>query len=143
MRQKFQLAADSRQVSLRIETAPALPRVDADLGLIERVFENLLGNALQHTPAGGVVAVRLARDDNGVAVAVSDTGAGIATDELAHIFDRHYRGAAARDAGAGLGLAITRRILELHGAAIAVASEPGAGTCFTFSLPAVETSAGR
>ena len=82
-----------------------MPRVDADLGLIERVFENLLGNALQHTPAGGVVAIRLARDDFGVAVAVSDTGAGIAADELPHIFDRHYRGAAARDAGAGLGLA--------------------------------------
>jgi two-component system sensor histidine kinase BaeS len=76
-----------------------------------------------------------------VRVRVADTGAGIAAADLPHVFDRHWRGSASRRAdGAGLGLAIARRIIELHGTTIAVESEPARGTCFTFALPAERTS---
>jgi len=118
-----------------------LPAVRADLSLIERVLDNLIGNALKHTPAGGNVSVRLREIDGEVEVSVVDTGAGIAAADLPHIFDRYYRGRGASgqpsgDArGAGLGLAIARRILELHGCEIAVASD-ATGSTFRFMLPA-------
>lgn len=133
--QKFQLAADERQVKLGVDAAVGLPRVDADLGLIERVFENLIGNALQHTPPGGSVMVRLADAGGLVRAQIADTGAGIPAADLTRVFDRHWRaqpGGVGR--GAGLGLAIARRILELHGSTIVAESEPGAGTRFTFAL---------
>jgi predicted ATPase/signal transduction histidine kinase len=137
--QKFQLAADGHRINLSAEVRPGLPCVHADLGLIERVLENLIGNALRHTPAGGRVTVRLQAGAGGVEVEVADTGGGIAAADLPHVFDRYYRSAEARRAGAsgaGLGLAITRRILELHGSRIAVDSTVGVGTRFVFCLPA-------
>jgi signal transduction histidine kinase len=133
--QKFQLQADECSVRLVLTTEGSAARVDADLGLVERVFENLVGNALRHTPGGGEVAVRLAAGDGGVRVDVRDTGSGIAPEDLPHVFERHWRGGGARgDDGAGLGLAIARRIVELHGGSLAVESTPGLGTCFTFAL---------
>jgi predicted ATPase/signal transduction histidine kinase len=136
--QKFQLEAEGRQVELRVVGAPARPCfVDADLGLMERVFENLVGNALRHTPAGGRVELRIGRDAEGLLVEVADTGRGIAAGDLPFIFDRFWRGAdGPRGEGAGLGLAITRRILELHGSTIRAASDGCSGSCFSFRLPA-------
>jgi predicted ATPase/signal transduction histidine kinase len=136
---KFRLGAEGHDVALRVDVVAPLPPVDADLGLIERVLENLIGNALQHTPAGGSVRLRIEPAAEGVRVAVADTGAGIAAADLPFVFDRYYRSAEARRlgaGGAGLGLAITKRILELHGAGIDVESERGRGTCFSFCLPA-------
>jgi signal transduction histidine kinase len=130
--QSFRLAAEAHGVRLVLAAEPRLPHVDGDLGLLERVLENLVGNALRHTPAGGTVEVRLARRDDGVDVVVHDDGSGIGEDDLPHVFERHWRGGSG--GGAGLGLAITRRILELHGASITVASAPGEGTSFAFSL---------
>jgi signal transduction histidine kinase len=136
--QKFRLAAEGRGVSLRIEAAPALPLVDADLGLIERVFENLVGNALQHTPAGGVVVLRLAHAAGGVQVEVSDSGAGIAAEDLPRIFDRFWQARRVRrGGGVGLGLAITQGIIQAHGGRIWARSTPGEGTRFFFTLPIV------
>lgn len=114
-----------------------LPPVRADIGLVERVLTNLLDNALRFTPAGGRVEVRTWHADGQGWVAVADTGVGIAPEVLPHVFDRFYRADAARPSahGAGLGLAIVQRIVELHGGAIAAESTPGAGTTFTFSLP--------
>jgi signal transduction histidine kinase len=133
---KFRLAAQQRRVDLNVEAPPGLPFVHADLSLIERVFENLLGNALQHTPEGGQVSVVLGRDGDRVSAQVSDTGSGIASADLPFVFDRFYRGDSTHRAksGAGLGLAITKRILDLHGATIQVASDAASGTCFRFSL---------
>jgi len=139
--QKFRLMADGKPIALRLEAMSGLPAVRADLSLIERVLDNLIGNALKHTPAGGNVSVRLREIDGEVEVSVVDTGAGIAAADLPHIFDRYYRGRGASgqpsgDArGAGLGLAIARRILELHGCEIAVASD-ATGSTFRFMLPA-------
>jgi predicted ATPase/signal transduction histidine kinase len=136
--QKFQLAADRKALSLRIEAPDALPPVDADLGLVERVLDNLIGNALQHTPGGGSVSVRLRAEGERVIASVADTGSGIPEAELPFIFDRFYRVDESRNrasGGAGLGLAIARRIVELHGCQIAVKSRAGEGCCFSFGLP--------
>ncbi len=135
--QKFQLIAAGKVVALRLDAEPGLALVDADLGLIERVLDNLIGNALKHTPPGGSVCVRLAADESMVEVNVVDNGVGIVASDLPFIFDRFYRagGSQARDASsAGLGLAITKRILELHGRTVDARSD-GTGSCFRFSLP--------
>ena len=106
---------------------------------VEQVLTNLISNALRHSPLGGRVNVRARRAAPGVEVTVSDTGEGIRAQDLPHIFERFYRGDAARSrqrgAGAGLGLAIARGIVRAHGGEIRVESEPGQGTQFTFYLP--------
>ncbi len=133
--QKFRLVAEGRRVQLAAHAAPRLPFVEADLGLVERVLENLIGNALKHTPPGGRVEVLAEAAPGGVRVAVRDSGPGIAPEDRPHIFDRHYRGReGARGDGAGLGLAIARRIVELHGGELGVEGAPGEGACFVFSL---------
>jgi predicted ATPase/signal transduction histidine kinase len=138
--QKFQLAADRQDVALRIEPGEAVPAVDADLGLVERVLDNLIGNALQHTPAGGSVTVSLRAEGKRLIACVADTGGGIPEDELPFIFDRFYRVDKSRarsgGGGAGLGLAIAKRIVELHGGELRVHSSAGQGCRFSFDLPA-------
>jgi predicted ATPase/signal transduction histidine kinase len=136
--QKFRLMAAGRQVALELEASHELPLVHADLGLIERAFDNLIGNALKHTPAGGCVTVRLQAGSGSVDADVIDTGAGIAANDLPFIFDRFYRGGGS--AGAGLGLAITRRIVELHAGTITVQSS-AAGSSFRFGVPTLAATA--
>jgi predicted ATPase/signal transduction histidine kinase len=135
--QKFRLIAQGRQIELRLD-APAAPTpVHADLSLIERVLDNLIGNALRFTPAGGHVAVALVPRGEHIGVCVSDSGSGIAAHDLPHIFERHYRARGARAGsvnGAGLGLAIARRIVELHGGEITAHSRDDSGAAFSFSL---------
>lgn len=138
--QKFQLTAEQRGLRLEHRFASAVPAVRADIGMIERVLENLLENAIRHTPAGGAVRIELDADAEHVLVSISDTGRGIAPEDLAQVFDRYYRvdrGEFGNAGNAGLGLAITRRIVELHGGSIAVDSTAGVGTTFRFDLPAV------
>src|SRR5688572_16255927 len=110
-----------------------------DTQAIGRVFNNLISNALRHTPANGRVSVWVRRGTSGVDVTVSDTGEGIRLQDIPHIFERFYRGDPARSrqrgSGAGLGLAIARGIVQAHGGTIQVQSEPGKGTQFTFHLP--------
>ena len=137
--QKFQLRAEQQGVRLehRFERHE-LPFVIGDIGLIERVLGNLVENALRYTPAGGRVAVVLTPGDGRVTVRVSDTGCGIAERDLPHIFERFYKPSSTPggNGGAGLGLAIARRILELHGSIIRATSTLNVGTVFTFDLPA-------
>ena len=109
-----------------------------DTQRIGRVLNNLIGNALRHTSAGGSVEVRARRTDLGVEVSVSDTGEGIRAEDLPHVFDSFYRGDKSRSrstGGAGLGLAISRGIVQAHGGEIKVESEAGQGSQFTFTLP--------
>jgi signal transduction histidine kinase len=136
--QEFRLRASERGVVLEVEPTADLPFVEADIGMMERVLENLIENALRHTPENGRVTVRLDAEGSLVQVEVEDTGCGIAPEELPRIFDRFYRvGPNGSDAsGSGLGLAITRRILELHERPIEARSAPGQGTTFTFGLRA-------
>jgi hypothetical protein len=140
--QRFAADAARRGVGLSCEGDPAL-RTNADIELIERVLESVVENALRHTPAGGEVRISLGRDGARVRIRVADTGEGIATAELPHLFDRYER--APRLAGgaprAGLGLAIARRIVELHGGRLQVTSTPGRGTEVTFDLAAAAVPA--
>lgn len=136
--QKFQLEARQRGVELGTSCLEALPFVVADIGLIERVLENLLDNAIKYTAAGGDVTVAVRAGAAAATVEVVDTGQGIAPEELPHVFDRFYRSKTAKRApgsGAGLGLAIAKRILDLHGSSLRVHSELSRGTTFAFDLP--------
>ena len=137
--QKFDLAAREKQLSIQIDLDPGLPFVNADIAMIERVIENLLENAVRHTPAGGSIRLTFSPQKTDIAVGVSDTGCGIPGEDLPFIFDRFYRRekpGAGNLGYSGLGLAIARRILELHEKSIRVESTPGSGTTFTFLLPA-------
>ncbi len=136
--QEFRLAAEQKKIRLDLRLPEEIPLVSADIGLIQRVLQNLIQNAVSHTEEGGSVTVVLSADDQRVAVRVEDTGCGIPRDEMVQIFDRFYQAdgvnGEVRRTG-GLGLAIVKRILELHGSAVEAASTVGEGTVFKFSLP--------
>jgi hypothetical protein len=133
----FRLEAEQKGVALELDRPDEVPLVSADIGLIQRALQNLIGNALKHTDEGGSVSVHIEPLVDKVAVRIEDTGCGIPDDELEQIFDRFYqarnRGEKQTTAG-GLGLAIVKRILELHGSAVEAASSVGKGTVFMFSL---------
>lgn len=137
--QKFQLRASTRnrRVELALPAAP-VPFVNADIALVERVLENLIGNALAYTEPGGVIRLGIEAGQDSVVLRVSDTGPGIAEEHIPRIFERFYRGAASdfdQSGHAGLGLAITKSILDLHGSSMTVQSRLGVGTSFAFPLP--------
>ena len=136
--QKFRLEAECRGSTIDVGAGEGLPMVEADIALVERVLENLIDNALSHSPDGGAVRIPIGRDGDGVRVTVSDSGPGIAPEHLPRVFDRFYQAGNAHrgNAHAGLGLAIAKRIVELHGARLEVESTPGHGTAFSFRLPA-------
>ncbi|MFH0352415.1 MAG: sensor histidine kinase [Chromatiales bacterium] len=137
--QKYELYARERGVRIETELQHDAPFVNADIAMIERVFENLIENALRYSQEGGVVRLALGTDRRRVQVVVSDTGSGIPPERLPYIFDRFYHSEDTppeKSRSAGLGLAIVKRILELHGSAISVVSNPAAGTTFSFDLPA-------
>lgn len=135
----YQLKADEQQVRLNIQAPDNLPFVFADISLTERVLQNLLDNAFKFTPAGGTITILLSSTNAGVKVTVTDTGTGITAEDLTHIFERykqiHPRSPELK--GMGIGLALVKKILELHQAAISVSSEPGKGTTFNFELQTV------
>ena len=137
--QKFDLSARERNISIQINPNPGLPFVNADIAMVERVIENLLENALRYTPAGGSIRLTLSRQNEDVSFRISDTGCGIPEEDLPHIFDRFYQRdqtQKGKTGYSGLGLAIAKRILELHNKPINVESTFGFGTTFTFLLPA-------
>lgn len=154
--QKFALHAQRRGVHIEArpcagDGGPALVR--GDIGLVERALENLVENALRHTPEGGRVTLALRHEAGSsgqrLRVSVRDTGCGIAPEHLPHVFDRYFQAPRVEDGAAewagepadaarhhaGLGLAITRRIAVLHGGEIRVDSTLGQGTEFSFDLP--------
>jgi len=135
--QQFSLAAREKEVRLIPKFGAAPLFVTADIRLVERAVENLLENALHHTPARGSITLEMRRQED-VVISVCDTGPGIAPEDLPHIFDRFFHAGGRRpvpDGHSGLGLAITRAIAELHGKTVEVASSPGQGTCFYLALP--------
>lgn len=133
--QKLEVLARNRQVALVARIDPEAPPVNADVRLLERILENLITNALQHTPAGGRVEVTVRPEDDGARVTVEDSGCGIAEQDIPRIFDRTFRSDVSRSEGAGLGLAIAQRAVELHSSRIDVSSTVGQGTTFSFGLP--------
>lgn len=136
--QEFELQARDANVSLYVEPPEEVAPVYADISLIQRVLENLVANALKYTPKGGRVSISVHRAAKGIGVSVADTGPGISGQDLPHIFDRFYKAGpdeAEDTRSVGLGLAIAKRILELHGSEIVVASERQRGSVFRFDLP--------
>ncbi|MDX2252343.1 MAG: ATP-binding protein [Nitrospira sp.] len=140
--QKLTLVAERKHIQLEASHPENLPVVSGDIGLIERVLENLIENAIRYTPEGGGVKVALSLASETVMTHVADTGCGIPPEDLPHIFDRYNRVGNSqqdRSRGAGLGLAITKRILELHGSAIEVQSVVNEGTTVSFHLPLAQS----
>jgi signal transduction histidine kinase len=136
--ESFSALAARQGTHLEGRAAPDVDPVYMDTQRIGRVLNNLVANALRHTPAGGRVEVAARRTASGVELIVSDTGEGIHADDLPHVFERFYRGEKSRSrarGGSGLGLAIARGIVRAHGGEIRVDSPPGQGTRFTLDLP--------
>ena len=135
---KFKLEADKRQITIQTQFVNNLPFAYGDIGLIQRVLDNLMENALRYTPTGGRITLSLSSASDNIVVKVADTGQGIPEEEIQHIFDRFYRLAknrTASDTNAGLGLSIAQRIIDLHGSSIEAASKLNQGTTFSFALP--------
>ena len=135
----FKPRAEDKGVSIIGEVSDGVDPVLASPPRLQRVLDNLLGNALRHTPPGGEIHLRVEPGDGVARVEVSDTGEGIAREDLPYVFDRSFRGERSRasggdDSGAGLGLAIARGLIEAHGGEIGVESHPGHGSRFRFTL---------
>jgi two-component system OmpR family sensor kinase len=134
------LAAEQSGVHLAVQTAD-LPLVEADPDRVAQVLNNLLANALRHTPSGGSITVTASATAEGVRVAVADTGEGIAPEALPHIFDRFWRADRSRShgehwtGGSGLGLSIAQSLVRAQGGRIGAESTLGKGSTFHFTLP--------
>jgi histidine kinase len=126
-------------VRLEIDLPPDLPKIQADADRLSQVLLNLVGNALQYTPAGGKVTVSARRQGEEVQVKVQDTGIGIAAEHLPHVFDRFYRADRSRarvSGGSGIGLTIARHLVVAHGGRIwAESPGEGQGSTFMFTMP--------
>jgi len=157
--QDYALQADAAGIRLRVEAPGGDTQVLADIALIERVLQNLVDNALRHTPAGGEVCLALTPDAGRLRLSVADTGCGVPPEALPHLFERYWHAPPAASStqteraagqlalppvalprpgshgGTGLGLAIVHRIVELHGSAVQVRSRLQRGTTFSFGLP--------
>ena len=136
--ESFRARADAAGVDLRVNAPEDLPEMRLDRLRIEQALANLMDNAIAHTPAGGSVALSGERTNDGVRVAVADTGPGIPADALPRVFDRLYRVDSARGretGGSGLGLTIARQLVEAHGGTIWAESAEGEGSRFGFDLP--------
>lgn len=134
--QKFKLHAENKGIKLETKI-PEMPAfVSADIGLIQRVLENLIDNAIKYTPKGGEIEIELNICDSKIATIIRDTGQGISKYDALHVFERFYRVEKHRDQdGSGLGLAIVKRIMQLHDSSISVSPAPNKGTIFSFDLP--------
>jgi signal transduction histidine kinase len=128
-----------KEVTLRVEADRAAPAVRADPDRLREILDNLLGNALRHTPPGGTVTVTVAARPREVDILVTDTGEGITAEHLPRLFDRFYRADPSRSrdsGGSGIGLTIARALARAHGGSLRVASDgPGRGATFTLTLP--------
>ncbi len=138
LRETMEPLAKEKEIVLKERIAPALPPVAADRTKLRRILVNLLSNAVKFTPKQGEVEVSAEMEGDHVRLAVADTGVGIAPEDLERLFDKYEqaRSRATRgEKGTGLGLYITRQLVELHGGQIEAQSEVGRGSTFSFTLP--------
>lgn len=136
---RFEPAAEAKGVRLTWQAPDGLPEAMADPDRVSQILNNLITNALRHTPEGGQITLSAAAEGGFVTVSVADTGEGIAPEDLPHVFDRFWRADRSRSragGGAGLGLAIVRALVEAQGGRVRAASEGlGKGSVFSFTLP--------
>jgi signal transduction histidine kinase len=136
--ESFTALAEENKVTLKGTVTHEVDPTQLDSPRIGRVLNNLIGNAIRHTPPGGSVNISAWREGAQVIIKVSDTGEGITKEDLVHVFERFYRSEKSRNrnlGGAGLGLAIAKGIINAHGGNIIVESEPELGTTFIIMLP--------
>jgi signal transduction histidine kinase len=134
----WRLQMDEKQLTFNLEISETLPQIDADAKRLQWVMTNLIRNAWQYTPEGGTVSVQLYEQNGSVVLDVTDTGIGISKDDLQQLFTRFYRVERATEIrGIGLGLYVSRAIVEEHGGEIRVSSEPGVGSTFSVIMPAL------
>lgn len=140
--QKFKLRAEQVDVKIEVDRKESVPLVSGDVALMERVLENLIDNALRHTPPGGSISIPIHGENGQVEIAVRDNGQGIPEDAVKRVFDRFYQlHNEHRGSGhTGLGLSIAKRIVELHDSELLVESKINCGTTFSFRLPAWQES---
>ena len=138
IQQKNLIIAEPKKIDLSLEFPFDLPLVYGDIGMMEKVLQNLLDNAIKFTPENGNITISLFPQKEEIFLSVKDTGAGISSKDLPHIFDRYQKAERTNmqdNAGLGLGLAIVKKILEVHNISIDVESAKGEGTAFSFEIP--------
>jgi signal transduction histidine kinase len=133
--ESLRLQVEAKAVRLDVDAAPDLPAVFADRDQIERVIINLMTNASRATAAGGAITIAASRRGSDVVFSVTDTGVGVPRDYLARVFEPFVQVPHAAAGGSGLGLTISKRIIEAHGGQLTAQSEPGRGSTFTFTIP--------
>jgi PAS domain S-box-containing protein len=133
--ESYRLEADAKDQSLKTEIASGLPLLNVDAEQIGRVLDNLLSNAIRHTPRGGEIRITAVRREDYVSVSVADSGHGIPAEYLPRLFNRFLSVPGAQSGGTGLGLAISKRLIEAHGGQISAQSRTGFGATITFTLP--------
>ncbi len=142
--QGCEVTAAAAGIQLRTDVHPNLPLVSADRDRINQVFDNLLANAIKFSPRGGSITIGLRQQGDAILASVADTGIGIPPDQVHRVFERFYQvdgSVSRRFGGAGVGLAIVKRIVEAHGGRIWVESEMGQGSTFYFTIPRVRPTA--
>ncbi|WEJ21782.1 ATP-binding protein [Pseudomonas sp. SD17-1] len=133
-RERFATALADKQIELRVELAAPLPRIQADPAQLDRVLDNLLDNAIRHTPVAGSIRLNARRHAERVIISIEDNGEGIAYGQQGRIFEPFVQ-VGRKKGGAGLGLALCKEIVQLHGGRMGVYSRPGQGTQFYMALP--------
>ncbi|MFC1901110.1 sensor histidine kinase [Chloroflexota bacterium] len=129
---------EEKGLSISTDLPDNLPPTSMDFHRIGQVLNNLIDNAIAHTPEGGNIDISASLEEDRLKISITDTGEGISPEDLPYIFERFYRTDRSRSrttGGSGLGLTIARRLVEAHGGSIDVRSEPGKGSSFTFTLP--------
>jgi two-component system, OmpR family, sensor histidine kinase BaeS len=130
--ESFRAQAESAGVTLTTDNADKVPTVVVDPARIRQVIGNLLSNAIRHTPSGGSIKVEVSASGGQATITITDTGEGISTDLLPHVFERFVKGP--NSTGSGLGLAIAHEIIQAHGGSLEVQTRPGGGTVLTARL---------
>lgn len=139
LEEEFRAPALDKDMKLRFDLPPKLPVIQGDRDKIVLAVHNVIGNAIKYTPAGGEVSVKVTEDGPGVVIEVADNGIGIKEDEAEMVFEKFYRARDRRVAsitGTGLGLALAREVVRLHGGDITVKSQLDKGSTFTITIPA-------
>jgi signal transduction histidine kinase len=130
--------AESASIDIGLDLAQDVPDLWGNQHRLLQVLENLIGNAIKFTPAGGRITITATADGQAAMFRIADNGSGIASNELPHVFDRFWQARKGAREGAGLGLPIAKGIVEAHGGRIGVESTLGVGTSFFFTIPAAE-----